>query len=312
MSNVYFMSDYGLDDEFVGVVHSVISRLVPGVQVVDISHGIRPGDVFSAAMMLERALPYLGPGVVLAVVDPGVGTNRRALGIQAPLAPASMPGAPRAPASRRLVHQGERFFVGPDNGVFTMAIEALGGPQRAVALHPPGDIGRSAGPGWVPAAGPTFDGRDRFALAAARLCHGEELTGLGTVVDPGSLVSIERPGSLIAGGRLGTVVAWVDRFGNAELACDPGLLHRFVPDAGPTWRIWVPSQPSPLPLKLVDTFGELPAGELGGLVDSAGKLALVMANQSAAAYLRLDAGSEVFLAPDGGPCSSGARRGSEL
>ena len=102
---VSFLSDYGTVDEFVGVVHSVIRQLAPGVSVVDVTHEVPPHDVRAGGLTLARAAQYLAPGVVLAVVDPGVGTSRRAVAIE--------------------VGDGEAVFVGPDNGLLAAAVSMV-------------------------------------------------------------------------------------------------------------------------------------------------------------------------------------------
>src|ERR1700724_1634806 len=114
---VSFLSDYGLADEFVGVVHSVIRGIAPQVTVVDICHEVPPHDVRAGSLTLVRAVQYLAPGVVLAVVDPGVGTERRAVAVEV--------GAPG---------EGEAYFVGPDNGLMAAAVSMVGGATRAVEL----------------------------------------------------------------------------------------------------------------------------------------------------------------------------------
>ena len=129
---VTFLSDYGLVDEFVGVVHSVIRSIAPEVAVVDLTHGITPYDVRGGGLALARSTEYLCPGVVLAVVDPGVGSARRAIAVE--------------------VGDGMSVLVGPDNGLLAPAVAMCGGATRAVELANP-DF-------QLPAPGPTFAGRD--------------------------------------------------------------------------------------------------------------------------------------------------------
>ncbi len=213
---VFFLSDFGTQDEFAGVVHAVIAARAPGATVIDLTHEIPPFDVRAGSHTLVRAVPYLGSGVVLAVVDPGVGTSRRAVALEA-----ARPDAPLC-------------FVGPDNGLLVAAAEAAAGRgaggtgRTAPGAGPgpgPGARGRAgAGAGGAQATpGRTFDGRDVFAPAAAALCVGAALDSLGEPVDPASLVR------LIAGvvdtGRLDdgraclrAEVTWVDRYGNLQLA----------------------------------------------------------------------------------------------
>src|SRR4051794_16725121 len=153
---VTFLSDYGLADEFVGVVKSVIRSIAPAVTVIDLTHDIDPHDVRGGGLALARSAQYLVPGVVLAVVDPGVGTPRRAIAIE--------------------VGDGQSVLVGPDNGLLAPAVAMVGGADRAVVLDNTDH--------HLPAPGPTFAGRDVFAPAAAQLCLGVDLLELGTPVDP--------------------------------------------------------------------------------------------------------------------------------
>lgn len=251
---ILFLTDYGLSDEFVGVCHALIARLAPEARVIDLTHGIPPGDVPAGALALASAVPY-GPeeAVFLAVVDPGVGTGRRALAIEA----------------------GRSALVGPDNGVLGLAAEALGGVGRAVAIDParvtPGDVSA------------TFHGRDVFAPAAAAIAAGGRLEQLGAAVDPSSVarVVIEEP--VVKADRLETMVLGVDRFGNVRLAASPDHLDQ----AGHGDRAAVHLEQGPVPVRLVRTFGDLDPGEVGLLRDSGGWLALVRNGSSAAEALGL-------------------------
>ncbi|MDQ1565199.1 MAG: hypothetical protein QOF96_79, partial [Actinomycetota bacterium] len=151
---VSFLSDYGLTDEFVGVCKAVVLRAAPTAQIIDVTHNIPPFDVRAGALALARAVQYLPPGVVLAVVDPGVGTDRRAVAVE--------------------VEAG--FLVGPDNGLLAPAVAMLGGAMRVVALTNPEY--------QLEAPGATFAGRDIFAPAAGYLAAGTPVERLGELVDP--------------------------------------------------------------------------------------------------------------------------------
>jgi S-adenosylmethionine hydrolase len=111
---ITFLSDYGLVDEFVGVVKSVIRSIAPDAVVIDLTHEIEPHDVRGGGLTLARSAQYLAPGVVLAVVDPGVGSDRRAVAIE--------------------VGDGQSVLLGPDNGLLASAVAMVGGADRAVAL----------------------------------------------------------------------------------------------------------------------------------------------------------------------------------
>jgi S-adenosylmethionine hydrolase len=278
---VFFLSDYGTQDEFVGVVHAVLVAGAPGVTVIDLNHQIAAFDIRGGAFALGRAVPYLGPGVVLAVVDPGVGSGRRGVCLEV------APDGPRP-----------RFFVGPDNGLLIHAAERAGaGPiARAVELTP--------GPGATATPTVTFDGRDLFAPAAAALSRGVPFEELGPAIDPASLRRL--PGPMVeyarlANGRrtLQTEVLWVDRFGNLQLAVTRAQGDAAqVPGPGPgpgTLELTVESGPA-CPLRRVETFADLARGQLGLLVDANGHLALVAGQSSAAEALALKAGERVMLA----------------
>ncbi len=264
---IFFLSDYGLDDEFVGVVHAVLHRWAPQVPVIDLAHGVPPYDVASGAAMLERCAPVLTTGVVLAVVDPGVGTDR--LGVAVGL---SRPGGPT-------------WLVGPDNGLLVPLADALGGASSVLVLERPDDLGTQAGS--------TFDGRDLFAPAAARLVWGDPPGELGAAAPVDSLVRL--PVHHGTGGP-SVEVRWVDRFGNVELDLDGSGLDELglalgewaeVTVVGPTGAVTTARG------RRVAAFGDLASGELGILVDSAGRAALVVDRDSAAHLLGLG-GSEAI------------------
>lgn len=258
---VFFLSDYGLGDEFVGVVHAVLLRLQPDLAVVDLTHGIPAFDVRSGAESLARAVPHLGPGVVLAVVDPGVGSARRGVAVRA---------------------AGGRWFVSPDNGLVIPAAEACGGIESAVALRKPED---------VPA---TFDGRDVFAPAAAALARGSGPGALGVEVDPGSLVRLP-PLEVTRRAEGGVVVlrapvTWVDKFGNVQLGASEG--DGPPPESG---AVELRASGTGFGARRVHAFSDLGAGELGVLADANGRLAIVLREGSAAEATRLGTGDVVEL-----------------
>jgi len=288
---VFFLSDFGTEDEFAGVVHAVIAAHAPGTTVIDLTHHGPPFDVRAGSHTLVRAVPHLGPGVILAVVDPGVGTARRGIALEIAL-----------PTGASLA------FVGPDNGLLVAAAEAA-------AEAPVTRVVELTRPPAPPDRGSTFDGRDLFAPAVAALCSGAALEELGEPIDPMSLVRLI--GGVVEEGRLHDgraclriEVTWVDHFGNLQLAAtvadarvagipttghvelaarlesgreDPdGLPHSLVPDG--------------MQLRCVDAFGELEHGEFGLLVDANGHLAVVAGAASAARWLNVAAGELLVLA----------------
>src|SRR5919201_2979857 len=192
---VTFLSDFGLEDGFVGTCHGVIKRIAPEVQIIDLTHGIPPQGVLHGALVLAKALEYVPPGVHLAVVDPGVGTARRPLALE----------------------DGEgRLYVGPDNGLLVPAAEAGGGIAAAHELANP----RYA----LQPVSRTFHGRDLFAPAAAHLALGVPPAELGPPLDPEVLVRIDLPEPDVGPSRIRATVLGVDRFGNEQLNVGPDVL----------------------------------------------------------------------------------------
>ena len=264
---ISFLSDYGADDEFVGVVHSVVRGIAPHAHVVDITHGIGAHDVRAGGLALARSAQYLCPGVVLAVVDPGVGTDRRAVAVE--------------------VGGGESVLVGPDNGLLAPAVAMVGGADRAVSL---------TDPVWhLPAPGSTFDGRDVFAPVAAHLATGVDLAEMGDPIQPAGLLPGVLPVAAIESDGLHAEVLWVDRFGNLQLNVDPGELDAL--EAGDRYRVRVAERV--FPAQRVSAYDDVPTGGLGVLVDSWGMVSLVVARASAAADLGIGAGGAVVLGPAG-------------
>ena len=259
---VSFLSDYGHADEFVGVVHSVIRTLAPDVRVIDLLHDVAPHDVRAGSLALVRAVQYVAPGVVLAVVDPGVATARRAVAVE--------------------VGGGEGVFVGPDNGLLAAAVAMSGGATSAVELTNP-DY-------QLPAPGPTFAGRDVFAPAAAHLCVGVAPAELGPEVDPLSLLPGLIPLPRREGDRLVSEVLWVDRFGNCQL--------NIGPDEVSGWgdRIALHLKDGAVrTATMARTYGDLGPGQVGLVVDSYGMLSVAFDQRSAAEELGLAAGSPLVL-----------------
>ncbi|MGQ0521345.1 MAG: SAM hydrolase/SAM-dependent halogenase family protein [Actinomycetota bacterium] len=259
---VSFLSDYGTTDEFAGVVRSVIRSLAPHVTVIDVTHGVPAHDVRAGGLALVRSVQYLAPGVVLAVVDPGVGTDRRAVAVE--------------------VGDGEAVFIGPDNGLLAPAVAMVGGSNRAVELvH---EAFR------LPSPGPTFAGRDVFAPAAAHICNGVDLAELGPEVDPVTL----RPGILPLsrqeeGGLVGEVL-WVDGYGNVQLNVDPDEIEGLGDRVTLRW-----GADQVRTARRAPTYGALKTGEVGLVVDSYGLVSVALDRRSAAEELRLRPGDAVIL-----------------
>jgi S-adenosylmethionine hydrolase len=265
---VSFLSDYGLDDEFVGVCKGVLLSLAPHVSVIDITHNVPAHDVRAGALTLVRAVQYLPTGVVLAVVDPGVGTDRRTVAVQ--------------------VDDG--YLVGPDNGLLAPATAMLGGPRRVVAL--------TSEEHQLAAPGPTFAGRDVMAPAAAYLASGVPITDLGDEVDPAGLVPgvvslpREEDGTLLG------EVWWVDRFGNCQLNIGPDELRAH--GAAPGGPVELRFRDDVRMARWVSTYADARPSELVVLVDSYGLISIALNRASAAEACRLKAGAPVTVVTPGG------------
>ncbi len=268
---VFLLTDYGYQDEFAGVTRAVVHRYAPEAPVVDLTHGVPPFDVRAGALALSRCVAYLGPGVVMAVVDPGVGSGRRAVAVTVRGAP-----GPAAP--------GPGHLVGPDNGLLGWAIDALGGPAAAVALS---GAGRTGG---------TFDGRDLFAPVAARLWSGATLNDVGMPIDPGSLVRLPPPRMVVspagpASGSVEAEVLWVDRFGNAQLAAGATEATLAGLDGVVEVRVGTATRRA----RLVTSFAALEDDDVGLMVDANGRLSLVCRLRPAATVLGVQGGDVVTV-----------------
>ncbi|HUS62115.1 MAG TPA: SAM-dependent chlorinase/fluorinase [Acidimicrobiales bacterium] len=260
---VSFLSDYGRADEFVGVVHSVLRTMAAHATVIDITHDVAPHDIRAGSLLLARAVQYLAPGVILAVVDPGVGTERRAIAVE--------------------VAGGEGVFVGPDNGLLAPAVAMTGGAVRAVSL--------SNATFHLDGPSPTFAGRDLFAPVVAHLCNGTDLAELGETIDPHGL----RPGIIPLnqpeGSKIKAEVLWVDRFGNIQLNVGPEELDSLGERVTVRWGDQVRTA------RRATTYGDLKGGELGLVVDSYGLVSITLDRHHAASELGINESDGVSLEP---------------
>jgi S-adenosylmethionine hydrolase len=258
---ISFLSDYGHADEFVGVVHSVIRSIAPHAAVIDITHDVPAYDVRAGGLTLARSAQYLCPGVVVAIVDPGVGTERRGVAVE--------------------VGDGASVLVGPDNGLLAPAVALCGGATRAVELDN-ADY-------QLPSPGPTFAGRDVFAPAAAHLANGVDLTELGSVTSVATLLPGVLPVTYEEDGALVAEVLWVDRYGNAQLNVDPSEIEPMGD------RVRLRFADTTRTARRVTAFAEVGPGEVGLVVDSYGLVAVVVDRHSAAVELGLEPSTEVRI-----------------
>lgn len=268
-STISFLSDFGSSDEFVGVVKSVIADIAPHALVIDLVHEIPPYDVRAGSLALARCIPYVPQGVVLGIVDPGVGSSRRGVAIS--------------------VAGGTGVFVGPDNGLLAAAIALVGGAEESVVLN--------NSEYQLVAPGATFAGRDIFAPAAAYLCNGVPLNELGERIDPALLLPGVVPLPVEEEGGLQGEVTWVDRFGNCQL----NISVDDIAGWGERIRVVITNQATGervvRSLRVVGNFSQV-AGGVGLVVDSYGMLAICVDRGSAALELHLGPCDLVALSPD--------------
>ena len=268
---ISFLTDYGTVDEFVGVVKSVIRDIANHVTVIDLTHEVPPFDIRAGSLTLARSISYVPSGVVLAVVDPAVGTDRRCVAIE--------------------VADGDGVLVGPDNGLLAPAVAMAGGAGRCVVLTNPEF--------QLEAPGATFAGRDIFAPAAAHLCNGVDLYELGDPIEAELLLPGIIPLPREENGVLVAEVLWVDRFGNCQLNVGPDE----VAALGDTIRITVghgtdgtsSGAPATRVARRSDNFFALGTGALGLVTDSYGMLALALDRRSAAQELEIGPHDQVVL-----------------
>ena len=261
---VTFLSDFGLQDDFVGTCHGVIKRIAPDAQILDITHGIPREAVLQGAHVLANTLPYMPEGVHLAVVDPGVGGARR------PVALRDARG---------------RLYVGPDNGLLVPAAERFGGIEAAHELANP----RYA----LEAVSRTFHGRDLFAPAAAHLALGVPLQELGPPLEPETLVRLDVPEARIEPAGIHATVLYVDRYGNVQLNLTRAHLDESGVSAGRSVEVEAASRRHPA--TAARTFADAPAGELVLYEDSYRNVALAVTGGSAASVLGVEAGDAMLI-----------------
>ena len=260
---VTFLSDFGTSDDFAGICHGVINLICPEARVIHVTHGIQPQAIGQGARVLAGAIPYLPAGVHLAVVDPGVGSERRGIALR------SGDG---------------RYFVGPDNGLLIPAAEACGGVAEAVAIENPQIM--------LQPVSRTFHGRDVFSPAAARLAAGMPLSELGPPIDPAALVRRSGPDHRLEGSVLHAPVQYIDRFGNIQLAVSAGELDGLFTvgrmaeiDTGDD-RYYA---------RCSVTFADVGAGEFVLYEDSSGLLSFALNQGNAAELTATGVGDEIAV-----------------
>jgi S-adenosyl-L-methionine hydrolase (adenosine-forming) len=261
---ITFLSDFGLQDDFVGTCHGVMKRLAPEVEIIDITHGIPPQHVLQGALVLCNTLPYMPEGVHLAVIDPGVGGHRRPLALQ------TVDG---------------RLLVGPDNGLLMPAADALGGVEDAHELANPAYA--------LDSVSRTFHGRDLFSPAAAHLALGVALKELGPPVDPQALVRLDLPEPEVGQNRIRAVVLYVDHFGNVQLNLKREHLEEAAVLTGVTVELEIALDR--YYAVAARTFADARAGDIILYEDAYGNVAIAISGGSAADMFGVGPGQEVRI-----------------
>ncbi len=251
---VTFLTDYGRGDEFVGVCHGVIRRIVPDATVIDVTHGIARHDVRHGAISLRNALPYMPVGVHVAVVDPQVGTERRGVAVRC---------------------EDGNVLVGPDNGLLSLAWERAGGVAEAI------DITRS--PHRLEPVSATFHGRDIFVPVAAHIAAGAEFRDAGEPLAVDELVALTLPAPLVADGGATAHALLIDGYGNVSL----DLTHDHMLELGLTLgeRVEVRGPRLSSEAVLVQTFADVAPGEMLVYEDAWGAVAIAVNRGDAAKAL---------------------------
>ncbi len=258
MTVITLLTDFGIRDGYPGVMKGVIWKIAPEVQIADISHTIKPQNILHGALALARTTQFFPPGTIhVAVVDPGVGTTRRPIGLRL----------------------GDHYYIGPDNGLFTLVLErAEAGHAKILVVH----LDRPQY--WLPEISHVFHGRDIFAPSAAHLANGVPLERLGTSISDPVRLSIPRPEPIEAGGLRGQILE-IDTFGNLSTNIsdtDLQLLGDVYVMVGGK-RID----------GLVKTFGDRPSGSLIALIGTSHDLIISVVNGDAAHSINATLGGTV-------------------
>jgi S-adenosyl-L-methionine hydrolase (adenosine-forming) len=259
-----FLTDFGLMDDFVGTCHGVIKRIAPDAEILDITHGISPQAVLEGALVLANTVAFMPMGIHLAVVDPGVGSDRRGLALQ---------------------DESGRLYVGPDNGLLVPAAERCGGIAAACELVNPEY--------WLEPVSRTFHGRDIFAPVAAHLASGVGLEELGRELDPAELVRLEVPEPSVGASSIRARALTVDRFGNVQLNLNRTHLER----AGivPGVRIELEHATEHYYAVAARTFSDVRPGEIVLYEDAYENVSIAITSGNAAETLTAAAGDEIRI-----------------
>jgi S-adenosylmethionine hydrolase len=264
---ISLLTDFGVRDPSAAILHGVILEIAPDARIVDISHEVRKYAIRDGALLLWCALPYLPIGVHVAVVDPGVGTARRAVVVK--------------------VDRGD-VLIGPDNGLLMAGAERLGGIVEARTLE--------SAAHRLPVVSTSFHGRDIFAPAAAHLAVGTRIEALGSTIDPAGLVPSPIPDAVVEPDCLRTSVVYVDTFGNIKLAGLRGDLEAAIGPvaSGDQLSLTIPGDQVHA-IRWRGTFGDAEPGDILLYEDSYGRICLAQNHGDAAAHLGLVEDRELMV-----------------
>jgi S-adenosylmethionine hydrolase len=264
MNVITFLTDFGLEDDFVGTCHGVIARIAPEVRVIDVTHGIGPQSVLQGALVLRNTTRYMPVGVHLAVVDPGVGGERRAVAVRT---------------------RDGRTFVGPDNGLLMLAADEAGveaAHELTDERYRLEDVSR------------TFHARDIFAPAAAHLSSGVALSDLGAALDPATLVRVGVPDPQVGRTQISATVLSIDRFGNVATNVQRSHVDGLGLNDGD--RVEIRLTLDRYYAVVASTFADAAAGELILYEDSYGLVTLAISRGDAARLTGVAPGDELRIA----------------
>lgn len=263
MTVITLLTDFGLRDGYPGVMKGVIWRITPNVQIADISHAIKPQNIFQGALALARTVPFFPPGTIhIAVVDPGVGTQRRPIGL----------------------HLGEHFFIGPDNGIFTLVLESAESHDDSIQVF---HLNQTSY--WLPEVSRVFHGRDIFAPVAAHLARGIPLEKMGSIIYDPVRLEIPHPERIQGGGWRGQIIE-IDNFGNLST----NISQNFLAPLGEV-QVHIANRQIN---RLVNTFGDRPPGTLIALYGTTHDLVISVVNGDAAHLLNVSIGDFVHVYPE--------------
>ncbi len=264
MTVITLLTDFGIRDGYPGVMKGVIWKIAPEVQIADISHTIKPQNILHGALALERTTHFFPAGTIhVAVVDPGVGTIRRPIGL----------------------HLGEQYFIGPDNGLFTLVLERAESDHEQVKV-----VHLDQSQYWLPEVSHVFHGRDIFAPCAAHLATGVPLEKLGTVIHDPIRLQVPRPEPLPGGGLRGQIME-IDTFGNLSTNIHQEHLISLGEVSVKIGERRIDG--------LVNTFGDRPMGSIIALYGTSHDLIISVVNGDAARSLNASLGDVVEVYPLG-------------